>query len=131
MKLFELKRISETDEPFRPRNFNSIIMSTEYERFKFMCGELMSVDVAEALMGDQQQYNKTQGKDFQSLAVAMLTPDVAHRLYELNVTPAMDLVMHDLKLAIYRNFPHDRKIDPHIKQRFTNDQWNNDFERNR
>jgi hypothetical protein len=97
----------------------------EFQRLRQVVGDKLANDVLLAWSGDMRDYERTGGKNFQSLVVQMLNDNVLQRKYNIPATKEVrDVVVPIIQLAHHAMPDVSRMRAPQNAPR-SNDVWGN------
>ena len=97
--------------------------SPEVQQLRQLLGDQVANDALTAWNGDQRDYQRSGGKNFDPLVPRLLNPDVLSRKYNIRVTPAVQSVLSRIVQLARQTMPDTTSNISAYNARFKDDVW--------
>lgn len=115
MKLAELHQLLEAA--------TQIDQQPEFQQLQQLAGEQVARDIVAAWNGDQRDYARSGGKNFEALVPKLLSPSVLSRKYGVKVTSELQQVLSRLVALAYHAMPPVDRLRATTQAKYANDVW--------
>lgn len=117
MKLTHIRQLRESATPAMLQR------SEEFAKIRDLIGDKFANDVAIAWQGDARDYQRSGGKNFQSLVVQLLNDRIIEHRYGATITPELHRVLQRIKSLAYHAFPDVNSLRATHNAPYANDVW--------
>lgn len=115
MKLSEISALLESAAAFDQR--------PEYQQLRQLAGDAVARDVLAAWNGDQRDYQRSGGNNFEALVPKLLSPNALTRKYGIRVTPELQQVLSQIVQLSHHSMPPPNKLRSTVNSKYANDIW--------